>query len=65
MGGMIFRCSDGHLYTENLVQDMFSLHLGFAKLQRCPVDKRWRMARPVPASQLTPEQLEEARSRHL
>jgi hypothetical protein len=59
----IYRCSDGHLYSADFFKVLLlSLHLGIAThYQRCPVDRRWRVATRVKPAALTPEQLAEAR----
>jgi hypothetical protein len=59
----IYRCSDGHLYSaEPARASLLSVHLGPGRhWQRCPVDRRWRMANLVSASDLTGDQLEQAR----
>lgn len=59
----IYRCSDGHLYrAEPARANLLSVHLGPGRhFQRCPVDRRWRMAYLVSPSDLTGEQLEQAR----
>jgi len=59
----IYRCSDGHLYTANLAKAvLLSVHFFSTHYQRCPVDGRWRWAKPVNPSDLSPAELEEARS---
>ena len=64
---LIYRCSDGHLYTSTWLRDHYSLvHLGSGThLHRCPVDHRWRITRQVEANQLTEEQLDDARQHRL
>jgi hypothetical protein len=59
----IYRCSAGHLYSADPVRATWnSIHLGPGRhFQRCPVDRRWRMAYLVHPEELTGEQLEEAR----
>jgi len=60
----IYRCSDGHLYAASALKaSLLSIHLGLGThLQRCPVDNRWRVARVVNRSELSDEQLAQARS---
>lgn len=41
-----------------------SIHLGPKRFMKCPVDGRWRMAANIRASDLSPDQLERARSYH-
>jgi hypothetical protein len=57
---VFYRCSDGHLYIANLVKSsLLSMHFdifGF-RIQRCPVDHRWRKAVRVSKSDLTDEQI--------
>ena len=59
----IYRCSAGHLYSADPVRATWnSIHLGPGRhFQRCPVDRRWRMAYLVHPEELTAEQLEQAR----
>jgi hypothetical protein len=57
-GEVVARCRQGHLFTTVWV-GRFSwrqLDLGFAKIQRCPVDGRLTVVRPADVSALTPEQ---------
>jgi hypothetical protein len=54
---MIYRCSDGHLFTISLANRLFSVHLGFAKFGRCPVDGKWRLYRWMHKDQLTDREL--------
>lgn len=60
----IYRCSDGHLYSAAWALTVVkSVHLGFStKLQRCPVDGRWRLARAVDPNELSSSELLEAES---
>ncbi|MDA8300340.1 MAG: hypothetical protein M0005_02070 [Actinomycetota bacterium] len=60
--GSIDRCSEGHLYTASVPKSMFlSVHLfAFGQLQRCPVDRRWRVAKRINPNDLTDQQLQEA-----
>ncbi|GAA5199205.1 hypothetical protein GCM10023322_74300 [Rugosimonospora acidiphila] len=59
----ILRCADGHLFVEGIGARMFlSLHLGSARLLRCPVDRRWRMARFVSPNDLSEQEIEQARA---
>lgn len=62
----VYRCSDGHLFTSTYLRVGLSLfHVGVpgtsSHLQRCPVDHRWRMVRPVNPNELDDSQLGEAR----
>jgi hypothetical protein len=60
----IYRCSDGHLYSADALKaSLLSVHLGVgAHFQRCPVDKRWRIARVVDPNELSDEELAKARA---
>jgi hypothetical protein len=65
IGDRILRCSDGHLFTSREGTRLFlSVHFGPRRLLRCPVDKKWRMARNVNSRDLTPAELEQARQVH-
>jgi hypothetical protein len=58
----VFRCSDGHYFTANWGRLLLgSAHFRETKFLRCPVDRRWRMAKPVPAARLTPEEAAQAK----
>jgi hypothetical protein len=62
VAGRILRCSDGHLFTEEVgARLLLSLHLGPARLLRCPVDNRWRLARNVSPNDLSDEEIRQAR----
>lgn len=60
--GVIFRCSDGHLYSAAQGKSLLlSVHLGAGShLQRCPVDGRWRRASRVSRNDLSDQQIAEA-----
>lgn len=62
-GQDIYRCSDGHLYRADFVKVLvLSVHLGIGThYQRCPVDRRWRLAARMKPADLTAEQRAEAR----
>ncbi|MGD1052761.1 MAG: hypothetical protein ABR950_02925 [Candidatus Dormibacteria bacterium] len=65
-GDIVVRCSRGHLYTTTWIPggSLKAVRLGTARYQRCPVGKHWALTRPVPESQLTPEEASQARSFH-
>jgi len=54
---LIHQCSDGHVFKLSFARRILSLHLGFKKFGRCPVDERWRTLRLVPRNRLTDSQL--------
>lgn len=56
-----YRCSDGHVFRLSLVRRLLSMHLGWWKYGRCPVDGHWRLFRLVDPERLTPGQLASAR----
>jgi hypothetical protein len=64
MAPLFFRCSDGHLFTASRLKISFlSVHLIDRVWLRCPVDHRWRTAKPVKvheADGLPDHELEEA-----
>ena len=61
MFSRIYRCSDGYIFTADWGRLVVaSFHFGASKFLRCPVDHRWRMARPVGRADLTGEQLTRA-----
>ena len=65
IGDRILRCSDGHLFVSGESARLFlSLHFGPKRLIRCPVDKKWRMAGNVNSSDLTAQEIEQARRFH-
>jgi hypothetical protein len=65
VGDRILRCSDGHLFLSGEAARLFaSVHLGPKRLLRCPVDGKLRMAGNVNSSDLTEQELEEARKHH-
>jgi hypothetical protein len=58
----VFRCSDGHYFTANWGRlALGSMHFGESKFLRCPVDHHWRMAKAVPAANLTAEEAAQAK----
>lgn len=62
VGDRILRCSDGHLFVSGEASRLLaSVHFGPKRLIRCPVDKKWRMAGNVNSSELSDQQIEQAR----
>jgi len=57
-GEVIARCRQGHLFTTVWVGRFTwrQLDLGFARIQRCPVDGRLTVVRPVDVFELTAEE---------
>ncbi len=57
-GEVVARCSQGHLFTTVWVGNFNwrRVDVGFAKIQRCPVDGHLTVVRPVEMSSLTPEE---------
>lgn len=48
MAAWILRCSDGHLFSATRLKLTFlSAHLYDRVWLRCPVDHKWRTAKPV------------------
>jgi hypothetical protein len=65
IGDRILRCSDGHLFISGEgARLLTSVHLGPKRLIRCPVDKKLRMAGNVNSSDLTEQELDQARQYH-
>jgi hypothetical protein len=65
IGDRVLRCSDGHLFVSGEGTRLFlSVHLGPWRFMRCPVDKKWRIAKNVNSKDLSPEELEQARQAH-
>jgi hypothetical protein len=65
MGAMIFRCSDGHLFTASWVKILFlSAHFGNSVWTRCPVDHKWRMASRIARDDLSDAELDQAEQYH-
>lgn len=58
IGVFAYRCSDGHVFRLSLVRRLLSLHLGWSKYGRCPVDGHWRLFRLVDPKRLTPAQFD-------
>jgi hypothetical protein len=56
-GQIVVRCGRGHLFTTNWspLGSFTSVRLGSARFQHCPVGDHWSLVRPVPDSDLTPE----------
>lgn len=65
IGDRILRCRKGHLFVSGEGSRLFaSVHLGPARMIRCPVDGKFGLATNVRESSLTADQLEEARQFH-
>jgi hypothetical protein len=66
-GRIVVRCRRGHLFetTWSPLGSFTSIRLGPARFQHCPVGDHWSLVRPVPDSDLTPEdrQIAEQNSR--
>ena len=61
-GDRILRCSDGHLFVSSEGARLFlSVHFGPKRLIRCPVDNKLRMASNVKSSDLTEQEIVQAR----
>jgi hypothetical protein len=66
MGGrLVVRCRRGHLFTTFWFPGVSfkALRLGWWRYQHCPVGGHWSLVTPVRKSELTEEELREARSR--
>jgi hypothetical protein len=62
MDMLIFRCSDGHLFTASWLKILFlSMHFGGSVWTRCPADHKWRMASRTFSSALSDAELDEAK----
>ena len=62
MVDLVFRCSDGHLFTASWLKMLFlSVHLGDVKWTRCPVDHKWRTVSRVNPGSLSYAQIDEAK----
>ncbi len=63
-GWTVVRCSQGHLFETIWVPLMSfkAVRLGPVRYQRCPVGGHWALVRRVNPADLSPEELEAARS---
>jgi hypothetical protein len=54
-GETIVRCREGHLFTTIWIPggSLKAVRLGWARLQRCPIDNHWTLVVPVKPSELT------------
>ena len=62
------RCSDGHLYTAKWIPlvGLRSVRLGQRnRFARCPIDRKWRMARRVDPETLSATEVMAARQHHV
>lgn len=57
-GNVIVRCRRGHLFTTIWIPggSLKALRLGFARIQRCPVDGHWSLVVPVKAAELSEDE---------
>jgi hypothetical protein len=63
IGDRILRCSDGHYFTASETTRLLgSFHFGPKRLIRCPIDGKWRFAGNARSTDLTEEELEQART---
>lgn len=55
---VIVRCLAGHLFTTIWIPGLSAkaIHLGWARLQWCPVGEHWTLVTPVAGSGLTDEE---------
>ncbi len=60
----LVRCLKGHLFTTTWIPgaSFKAIRLGWYRLQRCPIGKHWTLVKPVKESDLTEEELAQAKS---
>jgi hypothetical protein len=60
----VVRCREGHLFTTTWIlgASLKAIRLGWYRFQRCPVDKHWALVKPVRESDLTEDELGQAKS---
>ncbi len=65
-GNIVVRCREGHLFTTIWIPavSVKALRLGPWRVQRCPVGHHWSLVTPVKESQLTADELHDARAQH-
>lgn len=65
-GNIIVRCRQGHLFTTLWIPgaSLKAIRLGRARFQRCPVGRHWAVVRPVRETDLSDDEVREARARH-
>ena len=65
-GEVIVRCRRGHLFTTTWLPwiSLKAVRLGTARFQHCPAGNHWSLVTPVRETDLTPEELAQARERH-
>jgi hypothetical protein len=63
MQDRVYQCSDGHLFVVRSALKLvfMSVHFGYSKYLRCPVDQHWRMATPAARATLTEQEIDAAR----
>lgn len=65
VGDRILRCAQGHLFTSGEAARLFdAVHLGSKRFMRCPVDGKWGLASNVNSTDLSEQELLEARNNH-
>jgi hypothetical protein len=57
----VIRCSAGHLYTATWIPHV---SLRDIRMDRCPIDGRWQLARVVDPAELTDAELAEAQEHY-
>lgn len=62
----VVRCSSGHLFTTLWFPpgSFKAIRFGRARLQRCPVGHHWAVVRRADQSELSPDDLADAREHH-
>jgi hypothetical protein len=60
----LVRCLNGHLFTTTWIPgaSFKAVRLGWYRFQRCPVGKHWTLVKPVKESDLTEQELAQAKS---
>jgi len=63
---VIVRCSEGHLFTTIWIPGMSfkALRLAGARSQWCPIGRHWTTVNRVLESELTQDEVQEARAHH-
>lgn len=65
VGERILRCAQGHYFTSGEGARLFdSVHLGSKRFMRCPVDGKWGIASNAHSTDLTEQELLQARNFH-
>jgi hypothetical protein len=55
-----YKCKRGHVFQLSVSGRLLSVHLGFSRFGRCPVDGGWSLITKVRANDLTEEELQAA-----